>query len=248
VKSSKIIGLSQFPFSDIVHKLFPAHRNKIFDEFVKFKNNDANVATLSIAAAEADSQYDYGYLFTWNKQNGRTEQMHAHFYHPSNEILFTWDDERDQKLQLRRPGNLPFDNEAFDWVFCDAVIEHVGNADRQYLLLKELMRVARKGIFVTTSNRWHPFEFYTALPFLHWLPSSLWKGSLRFLGKKTWTRESMLNLLDAKALQGFVNKLPQKPQCSIGHVRVMGLKAYFFLQIKKESAFNKADAYATYPG
>jgi hypothetical protein len=248
VKNSKIIGLSQFPFSDVVHKVFPAHRNKIFDEFVKFKNNDSNVATLSISAVDPDSKFDYGYGLTWNKPNGHPQQMYAHFDYSSNEILFTWDAERGVRSQRSASGNLPFDNEAFDWVFCDAVIEHVGSAERQYLLLQELMRVARKGIFVTTSNRWHPFEFYTALPFLHWLPSALWKRCLKLAGKKSWARESMLNLLDAKALQNFVNRLPQKPQCSIGHVRVMGLKAYFFLQIKKESATNKVDAYAAYPG
>lgn len=233
MKSSRIIGISQFPISDILQRLFPSHRNKIFDEFARFKDNDANVTTLNISAEEPDGQNDVRYVLTWNKPHENPQRVIARFDRAGDKILFTWDANPELVSRNRPAEILPFENESFDWVFCEAVIEHAGNPERQYLLLQELMRVARKGIFVTTSNRWHPIEFYTALPLLHWLPASLWKRLLKFLGKHVWASESMLNLLDAKALQRFVDRLPQKPECSIGHIRVLGLKAYFFLQIKK---------------
>jgi hypothetical protein len=246
VKNSRIIGLHHFPVSDMLQKLFPSCRNKIFDEFVKFKNNDGNVATLNISAVEPDEKNDARYVFNWNQSREYPNKMYVDFDHNNGEKLFTWDTNQAIGTQQRRSGNLPFEDEAFDWVFCDAVIEHIGDSERQYLLMKELMRVARKGIFVTTSNRWHPIEFYTALPLLHWLPASLWKRILRFIGKEIWASESMLNLLDAKALQSFVNRLPQKPQCSIGHIRVLGIKAYFFLQIRKHPVQNQVDARVAY--
>ncbi len=248
MKTSKIIGLNQFPLSGLLHKLIPPHRNRMFDEFVKFKNNDVNVTTLNIAAEEQDRHGDTAYLFTWNTPQGQLKNMRAYFNRSDSRTLFNWDAAQGKTLPRLTPENLPFDDAAFDWVFCEAVIEHVGNAERQSLLIKELMRVANKGIFVTTSNRWHPIEFYTALPFLHWLPSALWKRFLKLLGKEGWASASMLNLLDAKALQGFVNQLPNKPQCSIGHVRVLGLKAYFFLQIRKHSSQAQAASLATCEG
>jgi hypothetical protein len=248
VKNSKIIGLNQFPISDLLQRLFPSHRHKIFDEFVKFKNNDTNITTLNISAEESDGNNETRYTFTWNKPHEQQKKVYVRLDHANSKKLFTWDAGPELMSHNRSPGNLPFDDETFDWVFCEAVIEHVGGSERQFLLLKELMRVARKGIFVTTSNRWHPIEFYTALPLLHWLPSSMWKRLLKFLGKEVWASESMLNLLDAKALQKFVDRLPQKPQCSIGHIRFLGLKAYFFLQIKKHAFQNKIDSYAAYQG
>ncbi|MGZ5817781.1 MAG: methyltransferase domain-containing protein [Burkholderiaceae bacterium] len=247
MKNSKIIGLNQFPMADILKKLFPSHRNKIFDEFVKFKNNDTNVTTLCISAEEQEGDDHLRYLFTWNKPRELPQNMAVNIDQSSSGALFSWDAEKNIMRQLDSPGSskdLPFGDGSFDWVFCDAVIEHVGGSERQYLLLKELMRVARKGIFVTTSNRWHPIEFYTALPLLHWLPISIWKRVLQFLGKEGWASGSMLNLLDAKALQNFVNRLPQKPQCSIGHIRFLGLKAYFFLQIKKNPPQAIVNSYA----
>ena len=47
----------------------------------------------------------------------------------------------------------------FDYVASSAVIEHVGSAESQMAFLREAGRIARKGIFITTPNRWHALEF-----------------------------------------------------------------------------------------
>lgn len=65
--------------------------------------------------------------------------------------------------------NLPFEDNSFDVVFSNAVIEHVGNYEKQKQMAKEIMRVS-KSWFVTTPNRWYPFEFHLRLPFVTWLP------------------------------------------------------------------------------
>ncbi len=49
--------------------------------------------------------------------------------------------------------NLPFAEREFDWVFSNAVIEHVGGWDRQKAFAEEVRRVARKGYFVATPNK-----------------------------------------------------------------------------------------------
>jgi SAM-dependent methyltransferase len=67
---------------------------------------------------------------------------------------------------------LPFDDGAFDIVFSNAVIEHVGGRERQRKLVWEALRVGRS-VFLTTPNRLFPVEVHTRLPLLHWLPARL---------------------------------------------------------------------------
>jgi SAM-dependent methyltransferase len=64
---------------------------------------------------------------------------------------------------------LPFADGAFDVVFSNAVIEHVGGRERQRAFVLEALRVARRA-FITTPNRLFPIEVHTRLPFVHWLP------------------------------------------------------------------------------
>ena len=67
---------------------------------------------------------------------------------------------------------LPFRDSAFDVVFSNSVIEHVGDADRQCLFAAEIRRVGR-AYWVQTPNRWFPIEQHLLTPFVHWLPKSL---------------------------------------------------------------------------
>jgi Methylase involved in ubiquinone/menaquinone biosynthesis len=95
--------------------------------------------------------------------------------------------------------SLPFRDREYDIVFCSAVLEHVGSRDKQKQFVSELCRVARN-VFVTTPNRWHPMDFHTRLPFLHWLPVAMHRKCLRTIGFTEWADEENLNLLDMRAL------------------------------------------------
>jgi SAM-dependent methyltransferase len=64
---------------------------------------------------------------------------------------------------------LPFADGAFDVVFSNAVIEHVGGGERQRRFVSEALRVGRR-VFITTPNRRFPVEVHTRLPLVHWLP------------------------------------------------------------------------------
>jgi hypothetical protein len=96
--------------------------------------------------------------------------------------------------------DLPFPDASFDWVHASAVLEHVGAASEQARFIAELRRVARKGIFLTTPNRWFPIEFHTVLPLLHWLPMRWFRALLRRLGHRELAREEHLNLMDRRAI------------------------------------------------
>ena len=85
---------------------------------------------------------------------------------------------------------LPFEDGAFDVVFSNAVIEHVGPRDAQRRFVDEALRVARRA-FVTTPNRWFPLEVHTRLPLVHWLPDRAAHRAYD-LARKPWAKENHL--------------------------------------------------------
>jgi hypothetical protein len=70
---------------------------------------------------------------------------------------------------------LPFADGSFEWVFSNAVIEHVGGWREQERFANEIQRVAARGYFVTTPNKYFPIEPHAMLPFYQFLPVSVQK-------------------------------------------------------------------------
>ena len=85
---------------------------------------------------------------------------------------------------------LPFEDGAFDIVFSNAVIEHVGGRERQRKLVSEAIRVGRR-VFITTPNRRFPVEVHTRLPLVHWLPDAAAHRAYD-LARKPWAKRNRL--------------------------------------------------------
>jgi hypothetical protein len=66
---------------------------------------------------------------------------------------------------------LPFKKNAFDIVFSNSVIEHVGTRADQEKFAQEISRVGRC-YWVQTPNRGFPIELHLMLPFIHYLPKA----------------------------------------------------------------------------
>lgn len=112
------------------------------------------------------------------------------------------------QLPSREQIRLPYADGEFDWVACHELIETVGSHERQVRLLRELLRIARRGIFVSTPNRDHPLA--------------------------RWLRpERHLHLLNALAIKTMVDVLPGRPAWKLGHVRLAGFKSHYFLMVWK---------------
>ena len=71
---------------------------------------------------------------------------------------------------------LPFRDGAFDVVFSNSAIEHVGNRESQESFAREAARVGR-GYWIQTPNRWFPVEQHLLTPFIHWLPKA-WQRAI----------------------------------------------------------------------
>lgn len=96
---------------------------------------------------------------------------------------------------------LPFADGAFDLVFSNAVLEHVGSRARQRQFVAECLRVARRGIYLTTPDRAFPLETHTLWPLAHWLPNAVHRALWRRAGQAFWADEGTLNLLRARDLR-----------------------------------------------
>ena len=103
----------------------------------------------------------------------------------------------------RTDEHLPFGDEEYDVVFCNAVLEHVGDREAQRRFLSEILRVGKRA-FVTTPNRWYPVELHTTLPLLHFLPAPAYRRVNKALGFDFFADEENLNLLDKKSLWAMV--------------------------------------------
>jgi hypothetical protein len=100
--------------------------------------------------------------------------------------------------------SLPFPDASFDLVHSSAVVEHVGSFENQRQMIRECVRVAKRGICITTPNRWFPIEFHTQLPLVHWLPPPACRAVMRRLGYGFFAEEENLNLMSPGGLRQAV--------------------------------------------
>jgi hypothetical protein len=235
LKNTVKMGYGNAASDGYFKRLTDSQRRKLFDAFTAFRQRAANGAVLNVGVAPSPLFDSTDFLLKWA---GAEERARITSYGialparttPQSRARSDAAEAHPQAADLLR---LPFPDDGFDWVFCDEVIERTGSFDHQLALVKELTRVARKGVFVTTTNRWHPIEFNTGIPFVHWLPDAWWRRVLCWFGKSGWASPSVLRLLDSGALYKIANLLPASPRHDVGHKRVFGIKAHFFLMIDK---------------
>lgn len=208
-----------------LEKVRTAQRRKLFDAFTECRKGEGSVLNLCIAPTGLVSKPDY--LIAWSKPQERA-------------CITSWQINMPlPSLRGEQPApaiQLPFADQEFDWVFCNEVLEHAGASARQLSLVHESYRVARKGIFITTGNRRHPIEFNTGFPFLHHFSPAWRRRVLGWVGKEKWASDEVFNPVDAPILYRFASLLPGAPVHDVGHKRVLGYKAHFFLMVHRPAS------------
>jgi SAM-dependent methyltransferase len=101
-------------------------------------------------------------------------------------------------------GTFPFKDKQFDVGWSNAVLEHVGNSDKQTYFLKEIRRVAKRA-FITTPNKFFLIEPHTRTPLLHLLPKKIFDKYLTIIGKK-WAAGEYMYLISLYNLKKILSR------------------------------------------
>lgn len=99
---------------------------------------------------------------------------------------------------------LPLTDKAVDFVVSNATLEHVPKKDWM-LFASEIIRVARKGYFISTPNFWSPIEPHYLIPFFQFVPERVRKFltkhvQLGWMGKDSYHPISLPKVGELKRL------------------------------------------------
>ena len=176
-------------------KIAAYQRRRMYDRFLSITAIQPNHTVLDLGVTSDQTYSHSNYLIQWYPHKNRITACGI------DDAAF---------LELQFPGvkfvrangkQLPFADAQFDYVHSSAVLEHVGSRSQQSAFLREAARVAAKGLFVTTPNRWFPIEFHTLLPAAHWFPPSTFRKICAATGREFFSHEENLNLLSASDLR-----------------------------------------------
>jgi ubiquinone/menaquinone biosynthesis C-methylase UbiE len=198
-------------------------------------------AFLSIGITASDTILDVG--VTSDQSYDHSNYLEA-WYSDKSKITALGVDKGAVFLRQTYPGvryvegdgrSLPFADDSFDYVHSSAVLEHVGNAFQQMAFIAEARRVARKGVFLTTPNRWYPIEFHTVLPIVHWLPRKIFRRLLVLVGKEFFASEQNLNLLSARQLRRMAKRIGLWDNYQVRGVYLIGLVSNLLFILEKNT-------------
>jgi len=128
---------------------------------------------------------------------------------------------------------LPFDDASFDLVHSSAVLEHVGSFLNQTKMVDECLRVARRGVCITTPNRWFPVEVHTQAPLVHWLPKPMCRTIYRKTSYAFFGDEANLNLMTEAELRQIMARFPSY-KYSFAPTRLWGWTSNLVMMVQKE--------------
>lgn len=194
---------------------------------------------LALGLSSADTILDIG--VTSDRSYAHSNYLEAWYPH-KHRITAVGIDDGAASIEHAYPGikfvkadgrALPFDRGSFDYVHSSAVLEHAGSMVEQTTFLAEAGRVARKGVFLTTPNRWYPVEFHTVMPLVHWLPKPTFRRVLRLMGHDFFAEERNLNLLSRRQLLSMARRTGSRAAHEVRGVRLLGLTSNLILLVDK---------------
>jgi hypothetical protein len=121
--------------------------------------------------------------------------------------------------------NLEINKFSSDLVISNATIEHVGSKKNQYTMISNIILLTKKSFVIATPNRYHPIEFHTLIPLIHWLPKKIHRFILKLFGLSYFAKEKNLNLLSEEDLLRLLDRFKNKIEYSIYNIKWLGVKS-----------------------
>jgi hypothetical protein len=123
-------------------------------------------------------------------------------------------------------------SEKFELVLCSATLEHVGSLENQKLAINNLVELSSKYLLITVPNRWHPIEFHSRLPLIHWLPEKLWRRFLDlFPNLRNLALEQNLNFISPQKIESVLAELEAVKEVKIFDISLLGFTSNFAILV-----------------
>ena len=136
-----------------------------------------------------------------------------------------------QKSITENFSEYEIENLKSDLVISNATIEHVGNYDNQKVMINNMIKLSKKMIIISTPNRYHPFEFHTKIPFIHWLPKNIHRKILKNIKLTFFSKEENLNLLSKSDFNSLIEN--EKVKSEFRYIKFLFLKSNLIFIGKK---------------
>ena len=120
------------------------------------------------------------------------------------------------------------DNFKSDLVISNATIEHVGSVANQAKMITNIIKLSKKFFILTTPNRYHPIDFHTKLPLMHWLPKNLHRKILNKINLNFFSKEENLNLMSENDLRKIL-KTQNIKDYKFFYIHLLGFKSNFIV-------------------
>ena len=192
------------------NKIYSSNHLKIFDkiiikkrlEIVDIINNQIalnNINDILDIGTTNDTENESSNFIIKNLKNVKS------FYSISDQLISsTFFKKKLQRSIIENFSEYEIENFKSDLVVSNATIEHVGNYNDQKVMIDNMIKFSKKMVIISTPNRYHPLEFHTKIPFIHWLPKKIHRKILKSLNLSFYSKEKNLNLLSSSDLNSFV--------------------------------------------
>jgi len=136
-----------------------------------------------------------------------------------------------QKSIIENFSEYEIENLKSDLVVSNATIEHVGNYNNQKTMVSNMIKLSKRMVIISTPYRYHPLEFHTKIPFIHWLPKKIHRKILKNFNLTFYSKEENLNLLSKSDLSSFIKN--EEITSEFRYVKFLFLRSNLIFILKK---------------
>ncbi len=192
---NKIYSINHFNFID---KIIVSKRQEMCDVINQELNNENFIDALDIGSTNDVENESSNYLIKnlKNVSNYKCisdQKIDDIFFSKTLNKSITEEFSKDQVQSMKS-----------DIVISNATIEHVGSIDKQKKMIENILLLTKKYFIITTPNRYHPIDFHTKLPLIHWLPKNIHRKILKMFKLNFFSEEENLNLLSKNELKNLL--------------------------------------------
>ena len=204
--------------SEFMNRIILKKRKEMLSIINQFYEKDELYDALDIGTTNDMEYYHSNYLIK-NLKNIKTYRSISNQNIDSNFFTKTLNKSILEKFSIDEINNY-----SSDLVLSNATIEHVGNSANQLQMISNIITLTKKKFILITPNRYHPIDFHTQIPFIHWLPKKIHRKILSLIGLEFYSEEKNLNLLSTTDLINFLNNF-DNIEYKIQYINFLGFKS-----------------------